>query len=112
MNKISSLARMGIAHRCFGNPIPQAAYDLIDATQKCVEEFNPPTLADFKGHPSLADMVSTHIHSWRDALKIAQSNSSPADPVEGTDDRAYWEHELKALEDIENAVKQLIKENN
>lgn len=42
MNKISSLARMGIAHRCFGNPIPQAAYDLIEATEKCVEEFNPP----------------------------------------------------------------------
>lgn len=42
MNKISSLARMGIAHRCFGNPIPQAAYDLIEATEKCVEDFNPP----------------------------------------------------------------------
>lgn len=41
MNKISSLARMGIAHRCFGNPIPMAAYDLIDATEKCVAEFNP-----------------------------------------------------------------------
>lgn len=44
MNKISSLARMGIAHRAFGNPIPPAAYYLIEATENCVADFNPPIL--------------------------------------------------------------------
>lgn len=57
---------------------------------------------DYKGHSSLAEMINTHIHNCRDALKIARENS----PVIGSDDRSYWEHELKALDDIENAVKQ------
>lgn len=61
---------------------------------------------DYKGHSNLADMISTHIHSWRDALKIARENANPPDREEGTDDVSYWEHELKALDDIENAVKQ------
>lgn len=61
---------------------------------------------DYKGHSSLADMVSTHIHNWRDALRIAHENANPPDHIEGTDDKSYWEHELKALDDIENAVKQ------
>lgn len=56
MNKISSLARMGIAHRCFGNPIPQAAYDLIEATEKCVEEFNPASKIE-KAAPDLLEAL-------------------------------------------------------
>lgn len=41
MNKLSSLAKTGIAHKCFGNPIPQQAYDLIDAVEEAVPQFNP-----------------------------------------------------------------------
>lgn len=65
---------------------------------------------DYKGHKNLADMVVTHIENWRDALKIAREHANPPDTVEGTDDRSYWEHELKALADIENAVNQELSE--
>lgn len=41
MNKLSNLAKIGIAHKCFGNPIPQQAYDLIDAVEEAVPQFNP-----------------------------------------------------------------------
>lgn len=51
----------------------------------------------YKGHESLADMVSTHIENWREALTKMKINSFD-------DDKGYWEHELKALKDIENAV--------
>ncbi|WKV24541.1 hypothetical protein [Escherichia phage vB_EcoS_PJ16] len=64
---------------------------------------------DYKGHSNLADMISTHIENWRDALKIAREHANPPDIVEGTDDRLYWDHEIKALDDIENAVKQELR---
>ncbi|HEX7909148.1 MAG TPA: hypothetical protein VF534_13825 [Paraburkholderia sp.] len=48
-----------------------------------------------KGHKSPAEMVSTHIHVWREALAHLLTNPSY--------DRAYVEHEQKALADIENA---------
>lgn len=41
MKELSNLARMGVAHKAFGNPIPQQAYDLIDLVEKAVPEFNP-----------------------------------------------------------------------
>lgn len=41
MKKISSLARAGIAHKAFGNPIPQEAYNLIELTEQAVQQFNP-----------------------------------------------------------------------
>lgn len=73
MNKISSLARMGIAHRCFGNPIPQAAYDLIEATEKCVEDFNPPNkLAEHA--PELLEAL----HNMVEAYQYEASIDNPA----------------------------------
>lgn len=108
MKKISALARMGIAHRCFGNPIPQEAYDLIEATEKCVEEFNPSPSVDFKGHSSLADMINGHICVWRAALE-AQKEEAIIGAFLEVDDVTYYDHELKALREIENAVEQLLK---
>lgn len=59
--------------------------------------------ADYKGHKNLAEMVSTHISVWRSAL-----NSLKEEAILGAflecDDSAYYEHELKALNDIEAAV--------
>jgi hypothetical protein len=49
----------------------------------------------YKGHASLADMVRTHIDEWREAL--AHMKVNPAY------DKAYIDHELKALAEIENA---------
>ncbi len=55
--------------------------------------------ADYKGHKSLADMVSTHIDVWREALTAMHEESTmPCD-------MSYYRHELKALADIEAAIK-------
>ncbi len=51
---------------------------------------------DYKGHATLAEMVSGHIEVWRDALKHRLIDSDSADKL-------YIEHELKALEEIEKA---------
>ena len=52
--------------------------------------------ADYKGHKSLADMVSTHIDVWRALLQDEHDrNYSESD---------YYKHELKALADIEAAI--------
>lgn len=51
-----------------------------------------------KGHISFADMVSTHIAAWREAL--TDTLMLKGDP----DDRNFIEHELKALDDIEAAL--------
>ena len=48
-----------------------------------------------KGHKSIAEMVSTHTSVWREALAHMLTNKAY--------DRAYVEHELKALGDIEVA---------
>lgn len=53
---------------------------------------------DYKGHKNLAEMVSTHIHVYRDLLQKQRD--------EDFENHLYYEHELKALSDIENAVKQ------
>ncbi|HDR9086276.1 TPA: hypothetical protein QDB10_002167 [Burkholderia vietnamiensis] len=50
-----------------------------------------------KGHTSLAEMVSTHIGVFREALSHMLTNEAY--------DRAYVEHELKALADIDAACK-------
>lgn len=49
------------------------------------------------GHSSLAEMVSTHIHTWREALGALFLNKAY--------DRSYIEYEQKALAAIENACK-------
>lgn len=59
--------------------------------------------ADYKGHNSLAEMISTHIHVWRSALESLKDEAIPGAFLE-TDDSAYYEHELKALAEIEAAV--------
>lgn len=64
---------------------------------------------DYKGHSSLAEMIAGHIHAWRSALQ-AQKDEAIVGAFLETDDSAYYEHELKALEDIENAVKQELSE--
>ena len=102
MNKLSNLARMGVAHKAFGNPIPQQAYDLIDLVEKAVPEFNPQLKVDkevYKGHTSLACMIKGHIAVWREALQTMHEESTQPD------DMSYYTHELKALADIEAAVK-------
>jgi hypothetical protein len=53
-----------------------------------------------KGHRSLADMVSTHIETWRGAL-IARRDTPHINPVQVD----FINHELKALRDIEDACK-------
>lgn len=53
---------------------------------------------DYKGHSNLADMISTHIHIYRDLLQKQRD--------EDFENHEYWEHELKALADIEHAVNQ------
>lgn len=50
----------------------------------------------FKGHSSLAEMVSTHIENWRTCLEMVASFD---------EEPSYYQHELKALADIEAAVK-------
>lgn len=52
----------------------------------------------YKGHNSLAEMVSTHTDKWRDGLILLREKS------ENADDKAYYDHELSALEDIEHSV--------
>lgn len=55
--------------------------------------------ADYKGHKNLADMVSTHIDVWREALTAMHEESTmPCD-------MSYYAHELKALSEIEAAIK-------
>jgi hypothetical protein len=60
----------------------------------------PRGIARYDGHDSLADMVLTHIESWRNAIKTARDAT----------DSAYWDHELRALDKIEKAC-ELDKEN-
>lgn len=57
---------------------------------------------DYKGHKNLADMISTHIHVYRDLLQKHRD--------EDFENHEYYEHELKALADIEKAVEQELSE--
>lgn len=50
-----------------------------------------------KGHKSLAEMVSTHIHIWREGLGLMAMNDGY--------DQTYVAHEQRALADIEAACK-------
>lgn len=50
----------------------------------------------YKGHPNLADMMSTHIDSLIAILKHA--------PVKDEDDRLYILHKIQALHDIKAAI--------
>lgn len=53
--------------------------------------------AAFKGHSSLAEMVSTHVSVWRSALLRANEADTHSDD--------YYQHELNALADIDAACK-------
>jgi len=72
-----------------GNAYPLYALPQIPAKQDAPKDI-------YSGHGSLADMVSTHLHVWRGALQDAMENES---------EKSFIEHELKALDDIEAAVK-------
>lgn len=50
----------------------------------------------YKGHNSLAEMISTHVPPFREALEF-----KAADP---NDEQSYWWHESAALTDIEQAA--------
>ncbi len=66
----------------------------------------------FGGHASLAEMVSTHIGVWRTLLTQARA-AVPGDFSIGADgcpaspeaDQGYFDHELQALADIEEACR-------
>lgn len=61
----------------------------------------------FKGHDSLADMISTHIGVWRRLIEEARDASAEFEHNEHGSlpgsDRSYYEHELRALAEIEIA---------
>lgn len=61
--------------------------------------------ADYKGHKSLADMVSTHIGNWRKNLETLQFIKETLGY-----DTSYIKHELKALQEIEDAVNEDLKD--
>lgn len=58
----------------------------------------PPSLppAHLKGHKTFPEMVRGHIHNWRTALKHEQIDAEDCD-------RSYIAHELRALDEIEDA---------
>ncbi|WP_153785292.1 hypothetical protein [Pseudomonas sp. EMN2] len=59
--------------------------------------------ADYKGHENLAEMLVTHLDNYRRALKFQRGHAKDAD------DRAWYDHELSALLDIEAACRADIK---
>lgn len=59
--------------------------------------------ADYKGHENLAEMLVTHLDHYRRALKFQRGHAKDAD------DRAWFDHELAALLDIETACNADIK---
>lgn len=52
---------------------------------------------DYKGHDSLAEMVSTHVAVWLKALEAQKTAALD------NDDRSYFDHEITALSDIKIA---------
>ena len=53
--------------------------------------------ADYKGHSNLAEMLVTHLGNYRRALQFQRGHAKDAD------DRAWYDHELATLLDIEAA---------
>lgn len=53
----------------------------------------------YKGHPNLADMVSTHVDSLIQILERVKAEDTE-------DDTGYIDHEIGALRDIQNAIRQ------
>lgn len=53
----------------------------------------------YKGHPNLADMVSTHVDSLINILERVKAEDTE-------DDTGYIDHEIGALRDIQNAIRQ------
>lgn len=56
---------------------------------------------DYKGHANLAEMIKGHIRNWRECL---QEKQQAACVKLDRDDASYWDHELKALDEIEAAA--------
>lgn len=52
-------------------------------------------IARYRAEDAMVDLA-THRASWRDALEIAR-DTTPLSTDE-TDDRSYWEHELRAFD--------------
>lgn len=73
-------------------------FDYIDHLKDVIKnnELEGKQKSHFRGHSSLAEMISTHIQAWRDALKTQMIDQR---------DTAFLKHELKALEEIEKACK-------
>ena len=44
--------------------------------------------------------IETHYGAWREALIIAQTHASGPDSIEGTDDKAYWQHEINVYDRV------------
>jgi len=95
----------------YGKPVPQLRWLAESPTegtklyQKIVTEPAAPITsgADYKGHESLAEMLVTHLDNYRRALKFQRGHANDAD------DRAWFDHELAALLDIEKACRADIK---
>jgi hypothetical protein len=56
-------------------------------------------LVDLKGHDSLADMIAPHIEGWKILVRCCIEDAGDRD-----DEKSYYQHELKALEDIDQAL--------
>lgn len=65
---------------------------------KTVKEEAPSIEVLLKGHSSLADMIVGHIHVWDSCLRYAHSSCG------NEADRSYYEHEMKALGEIQRAA--------
>lgn len=59
----------------------------------------------YKGHHALAEMISGHISTWREALVEAQRNAMNGTYYNSSAEVESIEKELKFLHDVENAVK-------
>jgi hypothetical protein len=74
----------------------------IPASQLIRETFADTSVGtDYKGHETLAHMVHGHISTWLNGLNALRTISSAG---MAEDAASYWEHEIKALEEIKLAV--------
>lgn len=55
----------------------------------------------YKGHNSLAEMISNHLRNYRVGLLTLEAAATAQGD---TDNASYWQHEIKALGEIEHAV--------
>jgi hypothetical protein len=62
---------------------------------------------DYKGHETLAHMINGHLRIWRDGIKALHTIAIASNSFDAA---SYWEHEIKALEEVELAVMADIKD--